>query len=403
MMLVALLGGALLCLLRYRADPTGGRLVAYVALASLAVLTHYGAALALGVFAVLVAVDGVSGRPRSIAWRRLAAAQAIPLSLVAGLYVAHIRATLGSDLMAQALEPGGWLSDWLIASPSDAWQSFVTYQNLQLPTEFQGRSALLLLAAVVASALSRDRLVAVLTASALAIAVGASALGVYPFGGSRHNTWLLVFTIPAVGWLVGHMIDRGRSVALTAAGALALLLLFGAAIESMLGAYPLRGNATEERTIRRRDLAPLVVEHMGPEGEPGTILMTDQTYNFLMPLYARERSDFTTSADSTLFRFAYGERNVVVSTLWDWEDWEDVTRVVRSLPVAFPGVGDDPGSPILLLAGGFNSALFSHLAELQERGALLGASWAVGPNPSGAPFLRLGAMVVDREALLRRP
>ncbi|TFG88279.1 MAG: hypothetical protein E4H17_02595 [Gemmatimonadales bacterium] len=390
-------------LLKYRKEPADRNLVGYVVFVSLAVLCHYSAALAFGVFALVVALDGLAGGGQARTWRRFAFSQAIPAALAGSLYVAHVRRTLQSDLMAMAFEPGGWLTDWLVASPADVWHSFVTFQNLQLPPEFQGRSALVLLAAIAASVLSRDRLVAVLAGSALSIALLASFLGVYPFGPTRHSLWLLVFTLPAMGWLVGQVVVGGSRAAFVTVGVSGAALLFGGQIEERIAAYPLRNEAMEERTVRRRDLAPLVVEYLGPAGDPRTILMSGQSYNMMMPLYALERRDGTVSADSMLFSFKYGTRDVVVSTLWDWQGPEDVARVLRSLPAGLPGRASDSEAPILLMAGGFDSELFRHISELEDRGAILRASWAVGPNPYGPPFLRLGAMVIDGQALMRQP
>ena len=400
MLLLALLSAALFYLLRYRSKPTDRTLMLYVVFVSLAMLSHYSAALAFGVFLVVVVYYHSAEEVDARSWKRLAAAQAIPAVLLGVLYLQHLRRALGSGLMDQAFRQGGWLNDWLVASPADAWHSFVTFHNLYLPTDFQGRAALLLLAAIVASALSRDRLVWVLAGGALAVALLASFLGVYPFGPSRHNAWLLVFTLPAVAWLVGRIIERGRLAVLAAVGVVAPALLFGGAMERSLGAYPLRGNAAEERAIRRRDLASLVVEQLDPAAEPRIILMSFQTYNLLMPLYAADRQNVTASSDVYLFSFSYGSRNVVVSGQWDWLGLDDVRQVVQSLPMRLPEVAPDPPGRVLLVAGGWGSSIFGSTSELEERGAIVESAVVLGSDPLGRPLLRLVAFVLDREALV---
>ena len=398
MLLVALLSLALHCLLRYRSRPTGGSLAAYVALASLAVMTHYSAALALGVFAALVAYFRLEGLERT-AWARLAVAQLIPFTVLALLYVLHLRAALESDLMGEALRPGGWLDDWLVATPSEAWNSLVAFQIFHLPPGYQGGATLLLLGAIVVSALSRDRLVAVMTTAALAVALSASALGLYPFGPSRHNAWLVVFTVPALAWLTSRAVHGGARTALRASVAFAAAFVLGRGLEREPAGQGLRTNASEERVISRQDLAPLVVRQLDPDTGPRLILMSDQTYNVLMPLYARERRDVTVSSDSTLFTFPYGARSVVVTKRWDWDGVDHVREVVRSLETNLPrsALGSEPS--VLLVAGGWGSNAFPGIVELQQRGAIPSGSAVFGRDAWGTEVWRLVAVVIERQLL----
>lgn len=403
MLLLALLAFALLHLLRYRSQPTDRNLAAYVTLASLAALVHYSAALALGAFVALVAYFRLAARVSPERWRRLALAQAIPLAVVAALYVQHLGAALESDLVGDALQPGGWLSDWLVASPADAWDSLVAFQIFHLPLGFQGRTALLLLAAIAVSAVTTDRIVAVLTAAALLVALLASVLDLYPFGPSRHNTWLVAFTLPSLAWLAGRLAAAGWRAGLAGSAAVIVLLAFGAPLERALGTPLLRTNETEEMLILRGDLAPLVVDQLNPDGGPRLILMSEQTYNLLMPLYAREREDVVVATDSTLYSFPYGARRVIVARRWDWSGLEDVRDVVRGLTATLPAIVPSSDPSLLLLAGGWDSSVFAGASELRERGAILGGTLVFGPAPSGGRTLRLASMVLDWRLLTEAP
>ena len=93
-------------------------------------------------------------------------------------------------------------------------------------------------------------------------------------------------------------------------------VLFGGPSERILGARPLVTNEVGEQVIRRQDLASLVVERLGPEGAPRTILMSEQTYNLMMPLYPSAREDVRMSDDSALLTFSYGAREIVVARRW---------------------------------------------------------------------------------------
>lgn len=404
---VFLLAASLLNFLRYRAEPNDRNLIAYAALLTAATFIHYSAALGLGVLSVLLVHDLLTRRLRGSAARKLVVAHAVPTLLFAGLYLVHIRTALGSDLMGQALGPGGWLSDWLVDSPHGAWRSLVAFQNFHLPPSFRVRVAFVLLAAIGVSALTRDRSVALLAGSALVIALAVSVLGVYPFGPSRHNAWLTVFTMPALGWLAGRLVTASRPRALFGSAMLLLLFLAGMPLERALGgpearAVAVRTNATEERVIRRADLAPLVVDRMEPDGEPRTIVMTEQSYNVLMPLYSNDRDDIAFSADSTLFRFGYGTRQIVVVRTWDWSGALELTRRLDEIPEALPDIAWDARSPVLVLAGGWGSNLLTHIPGLAAEGVVTEQSWAVGRDATGRLIARMAAVVVDPQELAAR-
>jgi hypothetical protein len=400
MLLVALLAGALSYLLRYRAVPTTGRLVGYVVLLCVALLTHYSAALAFGVFLVVVAGSYFDRELDRRSWERLALAQLLPASVFTTLFALHLDAAMSSYMMSLALAPGGWLSEWLVRSPGDAWHGFASFQSLHLPPDFRVRSALMLIAAVVVSASTRDRLAAWLAGSAVTIALIVSYLGVYPFGPSRHNFWLIVFTMPAVAWLFGRVVEKGRASALATSGALVAALVLGAPIERALGGSPGGGSGTEERAIRRVDLRPVLDEYLDPSAEPRIVLMSFQTYTLLMPLYASERQDLTAASPPDIISFSYGSRDIVTVGQWDWAGWEHVRDVVRSLPARVPEVTPDLPDRLLLLAGGWESTLFVDAPDASVADAVIDSATVSSTDRRVPPTVRLIAFVLDGEALL---
>jgi hypothetical protein len=402
MMISALLAGALFNLLRYRSDPSTRRLALYTACIVAAVLIHYSAVLAFASCCAVVAYYRLAGEVRGVAWRRLGLAQLVPAATFAGLYAWHLGRTMGSDLVGDALGPNGWLSEWLVTSPRDAWYAFSAFQAYHLPPDFRGRAALLLLAAL-GVALVRDRLAAVVAGVPLSGAVAASALGLYPFGPTRHDAWLVVFTLPVIGWLIGHVVELGPRPARIAAVVLVLALLGGGPVERVFGADLLRSNATEEQVVKRRDLAPLVLGELDPaEGAP-TILMTEQSYNLLVPLYADRREDVRTAPDSSALAFSYGARTIVVARRWDWDDVEQLDGTLASA-LAIPGVAPGTAGPLAVVAGGWGTALFpTGVERLRERGAILNAVPVLGEDPTGAPILRVIGLELDRAVMEAGP
>ncbi len=403
-LVVLLLGASLLQLLRYRAEPRDATLFRYAGLLSLAVLCHYSAALAVAALCAVLAHDAATGRLDRRGALRLAAAQAVPLLLIGAVYVAHLGSALGSDLVGEALDPGGWLGDWLIRSPTDAWNSLVSYQIFHLPAGLRLSALALLLAAIATSAARGERLVAVLAVGGLGVAILASVLGVYPFGPSRHNAWLTVFTIPPLAWLAGLVASapRGRAAAglagvaaVIAAGSAAEGAALGRGAESPMA----RSNATEEKVLRRVDLAALTVERLDPDRGPGLILMSEQSYNLMMPLFAGARRAGPPSADADLFRFRHGTREVVVLRQWDWSGISDVQSVLERIAGAAPEPAGSLPDEILVVAGGWGSVLLAQVPELDRLGVITDRSWALGRDPAGQPVIRMMALVVDRRAL----
>lgn len=399
-LVVLLLAGSLVALLRYRSRPERRTLVVYTGLLSLGMLTHYSAALALGAFTLLIGHAVLTRRLDGPELRNLLAAHAVPAILFLALYVIHVSRTLDSPLMEEAFGAGGWLDYWLVGSPATAWRSLVTFQTFHVPQFLRVRTVILLVVAVGVSLLRRDGTVAVLVAGALGLALVASVLGLYPFGPTRHNSWLTVFTMPALAWLVATLLVARPRRAL-AGGVVLLLIMVGGIPLEVLGGPALPGtNATDETILRRAELAPLVVERMEPDDSPRWVLMTEQTYNVLMPLFVADRDDAIFADDSTALHFEYGRRRIVVVRTWDWSGVDELNRRIAGLPELIPG-SEAPPERVLVLAGGWGSELFGAMPALVREGVVAEQSLAVHGDPTGGDTVRIIAIVVDAAALAR--
>ena len=392
MLLLALLAFALYHLLRYRTEPETRSLAGYAGLTCLALLTHYSAALALGVFWLLVASWGFRRESRTPAWWRLVAMQILPAMGLTVLYLQHLGAAVESDLVRDALTANGWLSMWLVSSPFDAWRSFLGFQILVLPEPLQGRSAILVAGALLIAGTSRDRTALLLGAGALAVAIFASAVGLYPFGPTRHDTWLVLFIVAVLGSVTGGLATSGAHRLRAVVGGCALFLLVATPVEGWLSAGMNTTNVSEERVLRREDLAPLVASSLASEGSPSVIVMSEQPFNLLMPLLAIERNAAVFAPDSTSWRFAYGSRDVVVTRGWDWPS-------PQALRDQLDAALRPDEETILLVAGGWGSGLFPSVIELQRRGAFADPRVALGRALDGEPLMRMLATRVDRPAL----
>lgn len=364
---LTLLGGALLCLLRYLDDGGRAAIAGYAGLVGLAVLTHYSSALALGAFGLLVLHDGVEHgfeRPR---WRVAFAVHAVPAVLLGAVYLFHLRELMGSALAADTL--AGWLDPYMIDDPTDAWLAFVGFHHMIAYPWMRGAVVLLTAAAVVTSAVSGrgvTRRPAVLVTGGFLVAGAAAALGVYPLGSTRHSAWLVVLVAPAIGWLVARGLSLGGRRGWWALAGLALLLPLGTPLTSVLGAERAPWSPTD-RVLRRSSLTQMI-DLVDPSASPELIVMGSQTFYLLLPLYPTEREAAVQSPDGSLFHFALGQRRVLVAEEWDLGAGPDrrspghLVTVLERAAAAFPELALERAPRATLLAGGWRPPLIDQIA-----------------------------------------
>lgn len=400
-LLLALLSAALYALLVYMRAPSDRLLATYAALIAAALLTHYSAVLGIAVLSALILHERIAGHLGLAAWWKLLGTHAAAGLLLIVLYLVHMRGLMSSALATTALD--GWLAHWMVSSLGEAWRALVAYQVMIAPLDWIGRAAVVMVAATAwAATRPEDRKIAVLAGAGLAIGLTLSALELYPFGGSRHVTWLIAFTVPTLAWFPVAISRLRRPNAWIVGVPIAAMLAVGSSIESIIVPPSMTGggtSATDDHTVRTRDLAPMVVNRLDPERGPRIILMAEQAYYLLMPLYATERHPIHDVSDEPFFHFAYGARQVVVVRSWDWTPPSDLISVVASLDEALPDVVTDQDGELLVVAGGWGSALFSTLPPLRAQGIVTEESIVLGETPQGEPVVRLLAATVDREAI----
>lgn len=163
---------------------------------------------------------------------------------------------------------------------------------------------------------------------------------------------------------------------------------------------------------------------MEPEDAPRWVLMTEQTYYVLMPLFApyrqsspaepaasvrpppstenpsataRDSPPRASPADSGVIRLDYGRRSVVVAPMWDWTDAAELRRWAAALPDVVPELGGMPDR-ILVLAGGWGSPVIPAVPSLGRGGIVLEQTPVVTRPETGRRAIRMVAMIVDPRA-----
>lgn len=380
MLLVALLAGGLYLLLRYMRLPSTRLLVGYTTCASLAVLLHYSSVFGLGVFGCLVLADAAQRGHDRPEWRRLLVVQAIPGLILVGLYFVHLRDVLNGAIVDEALN--GWLNQFMIGSPGAVWLSMVGFQSIVVGEAYAASATLLTLFALGYAVWSRAWTPLVVGGAALLIAVAGAALRVYPFGATRHASWLLVFVMPVAAWGVAVMFTSGRRTL-----GLSLALFAGLAVGGeRLGSF-LRADESPqgdgERVLQRAHVTAMA-EALDPRAEPTLVFMSAETYIMLSPLYALERQTARMARDGTLIHFVWGSRDVFVLTAWDFVTRPDQVGLPYHLYTAtqkaaeeFPDAHRSDGEPILLLEGGWRLGGMSDLIALSGEYGSLGTTISV--------------------------
>ena len=290
-------------------------LIWYGALLSLAIGTHYGSVLAALVFAAMILWHSIVGGISRGGLIRLLAAHVPPALVCLGLYLVHVRPHLvGSALAAGALE--GWLAPRMIDSATDVgfhFFGFVFYWHgawLAIP------AAALWAVGLVLSIRAGSRIMLAMNLSAFGIAVIAAAVNQYPFGASRHTTWLFGFfavTVASACAQVWSSAPRRRTIFIVAMVCLSLTGYQLGRLARERGDY----SAESERVLRKSDVPHIESVFADSQG-PEIVLMSLQSYYLLIPLYAEERQLSESPSDAKFFTFRWSSRTVVVARSWNF-------------------------------------------------------------------------------------
>jgi hypothetical protein len=188
----------------------------------LAILTHYSALwFTLSVF-VYVLVRARTGRWPAVFVRTWLGFQAAAAVLYSFLYFSHLSNLRGGELEQDAT--GRWLREGYFATGRDSPLAFVAKQTFGvfkflLGSPVAGFVGLVMGVAGIAVLASKRRPTAIVLALPFGLGATAALIGVYPYGGTRHSAYLLLFAAAAMG-VTGAIVTGARlwpSLLLTAA------------------------------------------------------------------------------------------------------------------------------------------------------------------------------------------
>jgi hypothetical protein len=379
MLLVLLLAFTLYVLLRYFREPSGALLVLYAVSASLAALLHYSAALGLGVIGVLVLADGIARGWERPEWHRLLAMQLFPGAIVGILYVSQLRQLMDSPVAEFALT--GWLSGYLIHTPSDVWLSLVGFHSALVGDWAAVSATSVSLIGLAYAARRREWTLLLAVASGLLVATICASLQLYPFGAGRHSAWLLPFVTPGLAWLLQLLVTSGRRAPAFAA------LTVGAIVAGTMLRALLGGDLTEPAArehVLRQEHVDAMAGVLDPQGAPRVVVMSLETYRLLVPVFALDRQRAQLSPDRLVAHFRWGTRDVIVLPGLDiavgpsqLDQPNHLYTATRRAAAGFGVALPENGEPVLVLSGGWHVEGIFELAEISHQVGLPGTAESV--------------------------
>lgn len=307
--------GALYFLERALRDQTVSSIVYSSLFLYLAILTHYSAlwfVLATGIY-VLLRIVSLKGRAR-IAWILF---QLGAVAIYAWLYVVHISQIHGSSLEASAMST--WLQDQYLLSRA-APVSFFWKATRQVFQFLVGGSdggivaRLIFFAGVLwlfATAWLKRRwdMAAFGTLLLLPFVIGmiASFLNLYPYGGTRHSIYLVLFAAAGVSFLLATVL-RQR---------LLPVLLLAVVIVPYWYQHRRPEPQLWDRKQQRKELMLAAIADLGTSVKPNEPVFTDYQASLLLAYYLdRDRPPPAPRECIGITEAQYGQYHVVVIGEW---------------------------------------------------------------------------------------
>lgn len=274
----------------------------------LAILTHYSAlwfVLALGVYA-LVNIPRMRGRMR-IAWLPF---QLGAVAIYAWLYAVHISKIHKSPMEAEAIT--GWLRGLYFRAGENP-VAFLQRANVDLfqflfGSRLGGSAALALFVAAIAWLLLNKRpALGLLLVLPFLLGMSASLLGLYPYGGTRHCIYLILFATAGVSFLLAT-IFRQR---------LMPILLLAALLIPYWNLHRLPDPQQMARNQQLKDLMTNAIASLRATVQPDEPLFTDYQASILLAYYlGRDLPPPVPRECGSVTELQYGAYHVVVVGGW---------------------------------------------------------------------------------------
>ncbi|MHC5063245.1 MAG: glycosyltransferase family 39 protein [Planctomycetota bacterium] len=283
-MLLASMSFALWLLLCELQEPHRRQRIAYAILLCISLLLHYSAIILLPGIAACILAAKLSGRVDAQRFRQLSILQ-LPAALVTlGLIGLHIIPELMGSEMQSLARDDGWLVGFYPDSPAQLWQHFLGIFAYGLGPGLVAPTVLLFALGLALIGRDSRSLQAGLVLATLAGALVLAALGLYPFGPTRHSLYLLPLLLLPMAAAIGWSLAAGPRSSLARIFALLVILFLAWLGRDLLGADELPPASRQEQRLHPEtvDQAMSILENW--PGSQGLLLMDQRCFNTLAPV-----------------------------------------------------------------------------------------------------------------------
>lgn len=312
MMQLAFLAGALWGLSSWLQHRRG--LVWFSVFLTLAVVTQFSSFFIAGAIGVWLLGLLFTGHLQRQDLLPLAIAFAGPIAAMTFLYLFHIAPhLLGAEIQEDAKET--WLAPFFVTGPPHVWGSLLALQRYLFGAYLAGPMLLVLLAGLGYGLWCR-RPVAWLTLIMLLVALGASSVSLYPFGGTRHCVYVLLFQGLVLGDSLTTLSRRGLQPLLWCVGTAAGLLVAGGPVGRVLNNDYTRGRLPGEHVLNSEHWQTVDELLDSLAGTDSLVITNLQTYYTLLPkLNLHLHPEFV--VDDLARRSRWGTCRVFATHAWD--------------------------------------------------------------------------------------
>jgi len=346
-----LIASALLFFFRYLRLRGAVDLLLYAICMVVAVLVHYGSFLLPCAMALFLTAFAAARRLDARAVRKLCLANTPLVAAAALLFWLHIRPNLlGQPIQKSAVE--GWLASQFAGDVGGVWRNFLGLFDYLFGVRLAPIAVIAFLAGLVICARARRHELVGLCLASLVVAVGLSALHLYPFGATRHSFHLAPFVVLPVACGASWVVSRGVSVATAAASVAAALAIAGEPVAAALGFPAGREPPAPELRIPRQEVDELRPAFDDLASSRGLMLMDLETAYTLSPLFREAGAWPSWFGSGPIAIYRWGRRFVIVPPVWNmtgglgaklpyWPLMRTIRGVERDLPNLAGFLGDD--------------------------------------------------------------
>jgi hypothetical protein len=220
---------------------------------------------------------------------------------------------IGSQMQKNAMAT--WLSGYYIDGAPSAWFNLLGLLRFSFGQEIYGAMAIALALGLVIG-IVRGKTIAILSAIVFCIALLASAAGQYPFGTTRHSSYLIIFMALVVGQGIAIPCTVSRRSATITFAAASLLLLFHSPLHRAMNSERIPQGLAAELPIpadQWQRVVPVLEELRTSEG---LVITSMQAHYALFPAF-HQRSPALPINRPTFRWFQWGKRDVIASMTWE--------------------------------------------------------------------------------------